>query len=315
MKIEAMTPTLGIDIGGTFVKLAVVSEEGRILGERKVPSPADCDARTFLENLHPHLVDLTSKTGLPRIPPCGIGVPGVVNYTSGMLVFSGPFGWRNVPFADLAEEIFGSPATVDTDVNAGALADLWYGAAQDSSDVVYISWGTGIGAAIVVGRKLYHSRGGAMCNLGHMPAKTDSSRLCYCGTHGCLEVEAGGKAIIDKAKHRYPNTNGPDREALTPAALAQAAASGDTAAREILEEAASLLARVLGGVLSLLNPDTVVLGGGVSNVIPIVHDAFHRELRLRTPSFSLPLTEIKHSRFCDSAGVVGAAVLGRLGKQ
>jgi glucokinase len=268
--------------------------------------------RGFLEQLRPYVVDLTAQAGLSGIPACGIGVPGVVHYSSGTLEFSGPFGWRRVPFADLAEEILGCTATLDTDVNAGALADLWYGAARDSADTLYISWGTGIGAAIAIGRRIYHSRGGAMCNLGHMPAKPDSSRLCYCGTYGCLEVEAGGKAIVETAMQRYNVLNNED---LSPATLAEAAAQGDAIARAILEEAAVLLARVLGGVLALLNPDTVVLGGGVSGAFPIVRGAFDNELRLRTPVFSLPLTEIKHSRFSDSAGVVGAAVLGRLGKQ
>lgn len=310
-----MTPTLGIDIGGTYVKLAVVSNEGTILSERRVPTPPTRDVRGFLQELRPYVVDLTAQAGLSEIPVCGIGVPGIVHYSSGTLDFSGPFGWRSVPLADLAEEILGCTVTLDTDVNAGALADLWYGDARDSADALYISWGTGIGAAVAIGRRIYHSRGGAMCNLGHMPAKPDSRRLCYCGIYGCLEVEAGGKAIVETATQRCNGSAWLSGETLTPATLAAAAAQGDTIAREILEEAAVLLARVLGGVLALLNPDTIVLGGGVSGALPIVRQAFDDELRLRTPVFSFPLTVIKHSRFYGSAGVVGAAVLARLGKQ
>lgn len=310
-----MPPTLGIDIGGTYVKMAMVSEEAAILSERTVPTPLDPDARSFFRNIRPYIVDLVTEAGLSRIPDCGIGVPGVVNYESGMLQFSGPLDWREVPLADIAEEVLDCPVTIDTDVNAGALADLWHGAARASSDTLYISWGTGIGAAIAVGRKIYHSRGGAMCNLGHMPAKPESTRLCYCGTYGCLEVEAGGKALVEKAKQRHKVFDEQNDGKLTPAVLAEAAKRGDNAAREILEEAALLLARVLGGVLALLNPDTVVLGGGVSAALPLIREVFDRELRHRTPAFSLPLTDIRYSRFCSSAGVVGAAVLGRLGRQ
>lgn len=312
-----MNYSAGIDIGGTLVKLALVSAEGDILAEQRMPTPVETTPQDLLFQSRRKLEALSEECGLvyPPVGGCGIGIPGIVHHQSGDLKFSGPLGWNDIPFGTLARDILGCPVVIDTDVNAGALADLYFGAAKDASDMLYISWGTGIGAALAVNRKLYHSRGGAMCNLGHMPAKLSSKRLCYCGTTGCLEIEAGGKAIVEKTTELMRKSGHciELQEKLTPEKIVIAAAQGDTAAQTVLEEAATLLARVLAAVLALLNPDTVVFGGGVSKALPAIRSSFDEELHRRAPQFSLPLTQIMYSTFGDSAGVVGAAALTKFG--
>jgi glucokinase len=308
-----MEYSIGVDLGGTYSKAALVAPDGGILQHRRLPAAPGEDPQVVLGGLASELREMSTEADLPFPPPggCGIGVPGVVECRTGRLLLSGPLAWKDVDLADIGRSVLGCEVFVDIDVNTGALADLWFGCARDSQDLLYISWGTGIGAGFIVGRKLYHSRGCAMGNFGHMPADPSSERLCYCGCRGCLEIEAGGKSMCEQAQDclRKGVASLLRSGEVTPQSLAQAAAADDALARRILQRSAILMARALAGVLSLLNPDTVVFGGGVSQCFPVIQEDFARELRLRTPDFSLPLTKVKQSTFGEHAGVVGAAML------
>lgn len=306
--------SIGVDLGGTYTKLALVSPDGCLLASRRIAAHAGWSVEDAFREIRQEVEGMARERGVPFPAPggCGIGVPGVVDHRTGRLVLSGALGWRDEELGAIAARALACDTAVDTDVNAGALADLYFGCARESSDMLYVSWGTGIGAGLAIGRRLYHSRGGAMCNLGHMPADPDSSRLCYCGTRGCLEIEAGGRAITEQVKERLargePSSLSGAGE-LSPQSIAEAAKDGDALAREVLERAAMLMARVIAGVLALLNPDTVVFGGGVSQCLPLVRHAFDAELQRRAPSFSLPLTCIQASQFGENAGMLGAAML------
>ncbi|MGI8746497.1 MAG: ROK family protein [Bryobacteraceae bacterium] len=309
-----MSFSAGIDLGGTFTKLALVDSAGRVLDQQKTPSLTGYSAEEVLSSVRAKLEEMCKKTSLPYPPPlgCGIGVPGVVDYRSGEVKFGGAFKWSHVPLRLIAEKIFECSTAVDTDVNAGLLADLYFGHARDSSEMLYLSWGTGIGAGFTVNRNVYHSRGGAMGNLGHCLANSGSERKCFCGLCGCLEVEIGAAALVDKMQRKITEgakTGISGDTELTSQRIAQAAESGDPVAYEVLGEAAGMLARALAAPLSLLNPDTVILAGGVSRCLPIVRDVFDRELARNTPAFSLANTAIFPTAFEESAGVIGAATL------
>ena len=305
----------GIDIGGTFTKIALVSPHGHIIKSDRVNTVAEAGAERTFVTLRPAIEEMSVAAGLPYPPPagCGVGIPGTVDYRTGWLTESGPLRWVNVALRDLAERILGCHVAVDTDANAGALADLYWGCGRESSDLVYITWGTGIGAGLVFDRKVYHARGGAVCNLGHAPADPASTRACYCGCKGCLEIEAGGKALVERAKERLEagveSTLQHAGEEITPEHIARAAGHGDELAREILDRAGMLMARVLAVVMPLLTPDTIVFGGGVSACFPLARASFERELEARAPNFVRHSTRIAQSSFVGNAGVLGSATL------
>lgn len=308
-----MDHSIGIDLGGTFIKVALVAADGAILQSRRLSTMPGRDPRAVFADVARALQEMSASQDRPFPPSggCGIGVPGVVEYGTGRLLFSGPLAWKDVDLAGIGRSALHCEVFVDIDVNTGALADLHFGCARDAHDMLYISWGTGIGAGFVVARRLYHSRGGAMGNFGHMPADPASARLCYCGCRGCLEIEAGGKAMCEQARARLAHGEASllrDCE-MTPETLAQAAAARDPLACSILERSGILMARALACILSFLNPDTVVFGGGVSQCFPLIQDCFDTELKLRAPKFSLPLTRVAQSTFGEHAGVVGAAML------
>jgi glucokinase len=268
-----------------------------------------------LAEAHEGLKKIAEEIGLDYPPPhgCGIGTPGVVDHKTGWLTFSGPHGWRDVNLAQMARRLLGCEVSVDMDVNTGVLAELYLGCARESSDVLYVSWGTGIGAALVVSRQVYHSLGGATCNLGHTLADPASEKLCYCGCRGCLEIEAGGRGLSDEASRQLDaGAESILRQQplpITTERIAWAAEQHDPLATGMLGRAAMLMARALAGALALLNPDTAIIAGGVSRCWPVIQDTFESELRLRTPKFMLDLTRVVVSDFHENAGAVGAALM------
>jgi glucokinase len=305
----------GIDLGGTQTKIALVSAPGNVLVFRKLPCAAGRPPEAALAEARRGLEQIAQECGLAYPPPdgCGIGTPGVVDHQTGWLTFSGPHGWRDVDLASLGQRQLGCEVSVDMDVNAGVLADLYLGCARASSDVLYVTWGTGIGSALVVGRQVYHSRGGAACNLGHTLADPYSDRLCYCGCRGCLEIEAGGRGLSEEAaQHLAAGASSILRglpSPITPEQIAWAAEQGDALASAMLQRAALLMARALAGALAILNPDTAILAGGVSRCWPVIRHAFEGELRRRLPKFLLDLTRVVVSDFQEDAGAIGAALL------
>lgn len=307
----------GIDLGGTFTKLALVDLDGKILDREKIPSMLGASPEDLLGDVRRTLESMCSRTYLPYPPSegCGIGLPGVVDYASGTIKLSGAFGWTGLPLRDIAERVLGCRVAVDTDVNAGLLADLYFGHASTASEMIYVSWGTGVGAGLTVSRNVYHSRNGAMGNLGHTLAVLGSERLCFCGIRGCLEVEIGSRTLVKKAQAQMlvgRDSLLSSQSDLTPEHIANAAQAGDPLALEILREAVALLAHTLAASIAFLNPDTVIFAGGVSNCLPIVRDVFDKELARSAPTFALDGVSIRASAFGESAGVVGAAKLASL---
>jgi glucokinase len=307
----------GIDLGGTFTKLALMDLDGKILDRERTLSRTGSEARGLLEHVRETLEEMCTRTGVPYPPTegCGIGVPGVVDYETGTVKLSGAFGWKGLGLRALAEEVLGCTVPVDTDVNAGLLADLYFGAAKTASELLYVSWGTGVGAGLTVGRKVYHSRNGAMGNLGHTLAVPGSKRQCICGIRGCLEVEIGARSLVENVKEQIAlgrsSLLSTERD-FSAEQITQAARAGDGLALQVLGEAVTLLARTLAASLAMLNPDTVILAGGVSGCLPLVRDVFDDELKRIAPFFSLQGTTICPSAFGEAAGVIGAAKLATM---
>lgn len=309
----------GIDLGGTFTKLALVDVDGNVLDRERTLSLTGSEARGLLEHVRKTLEEMCARTGLsyPPTEGCGIGVPGVVDFETGRVKLSLAFGWKDLGLRTIAEEVLGCPVAVDTDVNAGLLADLYFGAAKTASELLYVSWGTGVGAGLTVGRRVYHSQTGAMGNLGHTLAVPGSKRRCFCGLRGCLEVEIGARSLVEKMKEQIAQGRSSQLAAereFSAKQIAEAARAGDGLARETLSEAVGLLARTLAASLAMLNPDTVIFAGGVSGCLPLVRDAFDEALKRSAPGFSLAGLTICGSAFGEAAGVLGAAKLATIGR-
>ncbi len=298
--------SIGIDIGGTSVKAGLVSVDGRILAEERSPAiPREPLSETF-RRLRQCIEKMTRNAHVPYPPKEGIGIgfAGIVDHRTGWLKLSGSLSLEGCNLRGIAESALECPVVVDCDSNAGALADLYWGQAREATNVLYITWGTGIGAGLIIGRRLYRSLGASMGEIGHTLVEWENPRPCYCGCSGCLEAEATGRAIEKQVSELFGRS-------MTTEEIARASRQGVTQCQELLKRAARLLARALAGALVLLNPDLVVLGGGVSLCLPQVRADFDEEMEKRAPSFALRTVQIVLSDFPARAGLLGAAMLPR----
>lgn len=301
-----MMYSAGIDLGGSWTKMGLVSDAGGILAEARQPAVPGEPLPQLFRRLRLDLERMAGAQRVPYPPPAGVGVgaAAIVDHRTGWLKLAGNLDLENCDLRGAAEGALECSVVVDCDSNAGALADLYWGQGREATNLLYITWGTGIGAGLAVKRRLYHSVGGSMGEFGHTPVEWDSPRLCYCGCRGCLEAEATGRAMEQQMSERIGRP-------VTVRELAREATAGDAASCQVLERSARLMARALAGALALLNPDCLVLGGGVSHCLPLVRAAFDEELEMHTPLFARQGLKVALSDFPDSAGVLGAAMLPR----
>jgi glucokinase len=265
---------LAVDVGGTTIAAGAVTADGEVLLEERVPTNRDGRGRA-LECLL-SLLD-SVRDGAERlnheITGIGVGVPGPVDTAAGRIAEHVPHVPELAGRALAAElrERYGLPAFVDNDVNALALAEWRYGAGRGAASLVVLAPGTGFGAGIIFDGRLVRGAAGFGGELGHTPIKFDGPR-CWCGGRGCLALYASGRGIAEAAQARVAGrpdapllrAAGGDPMAITAALVFRHAASGDPAAVAIVDEACQAMGAMIGTVVNGLNPEVVVITGGVA---------------------------------------------------
>ena len=300
--------TLGVDIGGTSVKLAVVDQRGRVVDRGIVPTPAVVTPRQMAA-----LIVQAAKPlrGAGRIRGVGVGVPGLVDVERGVVhTLVNIRGWRHVPLRRVMQAAFGIPVAVDNDVNLLALAEARFGAGRGARSLVCLALGTGVGGAIVLDGQLYRGVTSSAGEVGHMPIERSGPR-CGCGGWGCLEAYIGNRRIVARARRLMRHRAGHLSEALTPESLSRAAARGDRLARSLWEAVALDLAVAVAGVVNILNPDRIVIGGGVAQAGRWLFEPLRRAVRERAMAVPARAARIVPAALGTDAGAIGAATLVR----
>jgi glucokinase len=251
----------GIDIGPTRTRLGLADLRGQLLAHRIVFTPTDVDPPTLLTQLADHLQALAHESSLSpeRMLAVSVGVPGAVDPRRGMVVALAPNlkGWSEVPVETILRGALGAPVVVENDVNLAVLGEHWKGAARGHDTCVFLYFGTGIGAGIMVNGHLYHGHHFLAGEIGLMcmgPQYVDADF----GSHGCLETLSGLGALKAKWKHAQADS------ADWVADLFRAAANGDLAAHAAVDEAGTILGIAAANVCSVLDPSLVVLGGSLA---------------------------------------------------
>lgn len=269
-----MKVTIGVDVGGTTTAAGLVGPDGAVLAEASAPThhrgPGTA-GETIVELIASVRARALEK-GL-EILGIGLGVPGVVDVTSGRVgteaLHVPELAWR--PLGPMVAERFRVPTFVDNDVNAQALGEWFFGAGRGARSLVVLALGTGLGAGIVLDGRLIRGAEGFGGELGHSPVKFDG-RPCWCGGRGCLAVYASGRGIAETARARvagHPEEPllvgaGGDPMRITARLVFRAAAEGDPTAAGIVEEACVALGAMIGIVVNGLNPELVIITGGVA---------------------------------------------------
>jgi glucokinase len=309
---------LGIDVGGTKVAAGLVTAAGEILAQSRTPMISSGDAEKGLIALSEAIDALYAKLGAhPTIEAIGICAPGPLNPMTGVIVNPPNLPiWHNYPLAERARQRFGVATRIDNDANAAALAEAIWGAGRGYRNVFYATIGTGIGSGIVFDGKIYHGKTGASGEGGHVGIDIHGPR-CNCGKRGCIETLAAGPGIARHARQKlsaFPNSLmkemvGGKETDISSHIVDKAYAAGDPAAREVITETLDMLAYWLGNIIDLLEPDVIVVGGGVSLMLA----PFLSEIRERWRGScanpepdSIPLVP---ARYGEDAGIAGAGAL------
>ena len=311
---EAMT--IGVDIGGTKVAAGLVDSTGEISHKTRAPMVATGDAATGFAAVKAAVDAVFSECPEARAAVTGIGLcsPGPLDPKTGVVLNPPNVPcWRNYPLAVEVERVFGVSARVDNDANAAGLAEALWGAGAGYTNVFYATLGTGIGTGIVFDRKIYHGRTGSAAEGGHMTIDYHGPQ-CPCGKRGCIEALASGPNIARRAQARLAPTSrmvqlAGSLEQVRAEHVGQAFREGDAVATEVLTETAHLLTVWLGNIVDLLEPDVMVVGGGVAELMSSFFETISKDLphwSINPRASEIPL---RLARYGADAGIAGAASL------
>jgi glucokinase len=308
---------VGVDIGGTKVAAGLVDSRGEICARSRTPMIAN-DASRGLAAVSTAIRELLScSPGQQQTPAIGICAPGPLNPVTGIIINPPNVpGWHNFPLREEVRRLFRVSVKIDNDANAAALAETKWGAGRGYRNVFYATIGTGIGTGIVFDGRIYHGRTGSAAEGGHMGIDANGP-LCPCGKRGCIEALAAGPAIARRARQKLsenPNSillemAAGNPQAVTSEMVAKGHAAGDAVAKSVLAETLDLLAYWLGNIVDLLEPDVIIIGGGVSTMLA----PFLDNLRERWKGACLnPYPQdipVVLAHYKEDAGIAGAAAL------
>jgi glucokinase len=299
---------IGIDFGGTSIKSAVV-EDGQILERGTVIDTTEhAGPETLIEELFEVIAAV--RRSHPEVVGVGVGLPGFVDCESGIVHhLSNVPGWTNVPMLQLLRERTGLKAAIENDANAMAYAEYRHGAAKGARNAVCITLGTGVGCGLVLNGKLYRGSRFAAGEIGHASIDLHGPRGVY-GTPGDLEVYVGNKSIGERATRLYVAAGHmPCEDKCTPLALAKLAEAGDHTALALWDQLGTELGSALVNALWLLNPDALVIGGGVAKAGPLIFDPVKRTIRERVSPLFHEQLRIVPAELGNDAGIIGCAEL------
>lgn len=305
-------PTIGIDIGGTAVRAAVIDDSGAILESVRGGTPATVPRTEAL------LAELIGElAGRHAVSAVGLAVAGFVSTDRARVMFAPHLAWRDDPVPARLSDRIGLPVVMDHDVNSAAWAEHRLGVAQGAHAALLVAVGTGIGAGLVLDGRVYRGAFGVAPELGHIVVVPDG-RSCPCGKRGCWERYCSGTALAQTARELWEaggptalaDLAGGDPHALTGAMVATAAAQGDPVAIEAMQDLGRWLAVGLAVAVDVLDPDVVVIGGGVSRAAELFLPVTRASLPpLVTGTGNRPHPRLELARFGDAASMVGAALL------
>lgn len=302
----------GVDIGGTSVKTALISEAGEILTKSNFETKIETGPQELCRRLHEALKESANRIDLnpAKVSGVGVGVPAFLDAGRRTVLEAVNLGWRDVPFALQLEQELNLPAVLDNDANLAALGEAWVGAGKGAQSVLCVTVGTGVGAGVVLDGRLYRGVGGMAGEIGHLTVQTQDGLPCNCGKSGCLETVASASAIVRRAKERQQHGDLPAGIGIYGAKdVFDLALGGDYAARGIVEEAARWLGYGLSLTATVLNPDAIVIGGGVSKAGDQYLEPVKLEMQRYTLGKTFADTRLLLAELGNDAGVIGAARL------
>lgn len=303
---------IGLDVGGTKTAAARVAPDGSIVARATLPTPAD-DMAATLETI----LEAARAVLSPDVRAVGIAAAGLVESATGILRFAPNLAWRDAPLVEHLSGALGLPVVADNDNTAAAWGESRFGAGRDYRHMMLVGVGTGIGGGIVADGVLFRGAHGFAADIGHIIVEPDGP-LCGCGNRGCWEQVASGQAVTRAGRQAVRDGEqtllrdqvGGDPERVTGPMVTKAAQEGDAVSIAIIAEVGRRLGEGIGGLVNVLDPEVVVVGGGVADagelLLTPAREAFRRSVEAVDRRPDVPLV---HAQLGNDAGVVGAATL------
>ncbi|WP_342046440.1 ROK family glucokinase [Bacillus sp. OTU530] len=312
---------VGVDLGGTTIKIAFINQNGEIIHKWEVPTnksekghhiPTD-----IAKSIDQTLDELGQNKG--KLIGIGIGAPGPVNFRNGAIDVAVNLGWENFPLKDLLEMETSLPVVVDNDANAAAIGEMWKGAGEGAKDLICVTLGTGVGGGIITNGEIVHGVNGSGGEVGHITSIAEGGALCNCGKTGCLETIASATGIVRLTIEEIVCNHIPSKlrefyhehQTLSSKLVFEVANEGDELAGRIIEHVTFHLGLSLANLANALNPEKIVIGGGVSKA----GDILLVPLKEQFTRFAFPRvaqgTELAIATLSNDAGVIGGAWLAK----
>lgn len=316
---------VGLDVGGTTMKAAVVDDAGNAAPSISLPTEPhlgqDHGLATMAEAIRQAV--RAAKLKMADVAAIGVATPGLMDIKLGLILDPPNLKpWRNVPVRDHIRKTFGKPTAFQNDANAAAFGEYWVGAGRDFHSLVLFTLGTGVGGGVIINDRVIegaHSHGG---ELGHMRiALPDGGRLCGCGRRGCLEAYASATAVVGRTREAMAAHHGPTRlrellrdddgSAMTSEEVFDLAAAGDPLAEQIVDDTAYYLALGASAIISVVDPELIAFGGGMI----AAGEPFLAKIKEYVGRFALSYpakqVQVRYAQLGSDAGFIGAAACAR----
>lgn len=308
---------IGIDIGGTTVSAGLVDDADQILWKKKIETRSSQPPETVIRRIGDMVQSLLEETKTPaeNLKHIGVGCAGLIDRTSGEVIYSNNIDWHHIRLGEMLGERFACKVYVDNDAVCAALGEFVAGAGREADSMVMITIGTGIGGGLILNNRLYHGTNGAAGILGHMVIKKDGIP-CNCGRKGCFEVYASVTALIREAQaaaKRCPDSVlarlQEEKGELDGLSIFQAIAQEDACALEVFDNYTSDLASGIGSLINIFNPQIFVIGGGLSGEGERLLAPIRKKVEAQLYCGRLAMPKIRAAVLQNDAGIVGAAAL------
>ena len=310
----------GIDVGGTGIQVGVVDETGHIIAKSSMVTEVGVPYQEQIAGMARCVQEAMNKAGLPmsELKSVGAGVPGLADQKTGMVAYCPNIHWSNVPFRAEFQKHIDKPVFIDNDATVAGLAESVAGVSAGSDSSVFLTLGTGVGGGIVINGKVWNGAHGVGSEIGHMILEADGEP-CNCGNNGCLARYCSATAIIRMAREQMDNhpdslilsiADG-DKAKINAKIVFDAAREGDPTAVKVFRRYIRYLGQAIANIVNFLDPEVVVLGGGVSKAGAFLLDAVRAEVPKYVLYKTMPLARIELARLGPDAGIIGAAMLGQ----
>lgn len=302
---------IGVDLGGTNLKVGLVDSLGRILASRSYPTQGEKGPDHFV-NAVGNLVESLlgeSKTRRESIVGAGVGSPGPLDLKRGVLLKTANLSWTNVPLRDLLASRLQMPVFVENDANAAAFGEYWCGREAGHRNMVLLTLGTGVGAGIVLDGQVLHGHFDNAGELGHMIV-APNGLLCGCGQRGCLEAYASASAVARRHRQAVESAEASSLgNDVSSKGIAEAARTGDKLCHRLWDEACFYLAVACINIQHAYNPEVVLLGGGMADAGDFLLDRVRSHFDVQRWGLHDDFPRIELARLGSDAGLIGAAAL------